>query len=47
MRFNPGFDLPALDFTASYLAEPRSFLAETGAEIAQRVAQLWHDQNDV
>ncbi len=41
-EFDPGFVPPPLDFTASYLAEPRSFLAETSAEIAREVAVKWH-----
>ncbi len=40
--FDPGFSLPALEFTASYLAEPRSFLVENSAEIARTVAHNWH-----
>jgi DNA-binding transcriptional LysR family regulator len=42
-EFDPGFVLPALEFTASYLAEPRSFLAENSAEIARDVAVEWHN----
>lgn len=45
VEFDPGFVLPALDFTASYLAEPRSFLAENSAEIARDVAIEWHDSH--
>ncbi|MEE2946052.1 MAG: LysR family transcriptional regulator [Pseudomonadota bacterium] len=41
-EFDPGFVPPPLDFTASYLAEPRSFLVENGAEIAREVALDWH-----
>ncbi|WP_293574214.1 LysR family transcriptional regulator [Phaeobacter sp.] len=41
-EFSPGFMLPPLEFTASYLAEPRSVLVETGAEIARDIAQEWH-----
>ncbi len=41
-EFNPGFVPPPLEFTASYLAEPRSFLVETSAEIARDVAVEWH-----
>ncbi|MEM6593568.1 MAG: LysR family transcriptional regulator [Pseudomonadota bacterium] len=42
-EFNPGFGPSALEFTASYLAEPRSFLVENAAEIARLVAQTWHE----
>lgn len=41
-EFNPGFVPPPLEFTASYLAEPRSFLVENSAEIARDVAVQWH-----
>lgn len=41
-EFDPGFVPPALEFTASYLAEPRSFLVENSAEIARQVAERWH-----
>lgn len=41
-EFDPGFVPPPLEFTASYLAEPRSFLVETSAEIAREVAVEWH-----
>ena len=41
-EFDPGFVPPPLEFTASYLAEPRSFLVENSAEIASAVAQDWH-----
>ncbi len=41
-EFNPDLPLSPLEFTASYLAEPRSVLVETSAEIAQQVAQAWH-----
>lgn len=41
-EFDPGFVPPALEFTASYLAEPRSFLVESSAEIAREVALDWH-----
>lgn len=37
--FDPGLAAAPLVFTASYLAEPRSHRAETGAIIAQRVAE--------
>lgn len=42
VEFDPGFVPPALAFTASYLAEPRSFLVENSAEIAREVAIGWH-----
>ncbi len=41
VEFDPGISLQPLEFTASYLSEPRSFLAETGAELAQQVAEGW------
>ncbi|KQB95927.1 LysR family transcriptional regulator [Loktanella sp. 1ANDIMAR09] len=41
VEFDPGFRPSPLDFTASYLSEPRSFLIETSAEIARTVAQDW------
>lgn len=41
-EFDPGFVPPPLEFTASYLAEPRSFLVENSAEIAREVAVNWH-----
>ncbi|MEM9209939.1 MAG: LysR family transcriptional regulator [Pseudomonadota bacterium] len=41
-EFDPGFVPPPLEFTASYLAEPRSFLIENSAEIAREVATEWH-----
>ena len=37
-----GFVPPPLEFTASYLAEPRSFLVENSTEIARDVAVEWH-----
>ena len=42
VEFDPSFVPPALEFTASYLAEPRSFLVENSAEIARDVALAWH-----
>ncbi len=42
-EFDPGFVPPPLEFTASYLAEPHSFLIEKSAEIAREVATGWHD----
>lgn len=41
VEFDPGFSLPPLAFTASYLAEPRSFVIENSAEIAREVAIDW------
>lgn len=41
VEFDPGFTLEPLQFTASYLSEPRSFLVEISAEIARSVAQNW------
>ncbi|MFC6638927.1 hypothetical protein [Sulfitobacter sediminilitoris] len=41
VEFNPGFSLQPLEFTASYLSEPRSFLVETSAKMARDVAQGW------
>lgn len=41
-EFDPGISTPPLEFTASYLAEPFSFLTENGAEIAHQVAMEWH-----
>lgn len=41
-EFDPGFVPPPLEFTASYLAEPHSFLVENSAEIARNVALTWH-----
>lgn len=41
-EFDPGFIPPPLEFTASYLAEPRSLLVENGAEIAREIAIDWH-----
>lgn len=40
-EFDPGFQPSPLEFTASYLGEPRSFLAERAAEIALTVAEDW------
>ncbi|WP_371155515.1 LysR substrate-binding domain-containing protein [Jannaschia sp. 2305UL9-9] len=41
--FDPGLPCAPLVFTASYLTEPRSHLAETGADLARDVARNWHD----
>ena len=41
VEFDPGFRPQPLEFTASYLSEPRSFLVENSAEIARRVAIKW------
>lgn len=45
VEFDAGFQPLPLAFTASYLSEPRSFLVETSAEIAARVAEDWHGAN--
>ncbi|WGH78008.1 LysR family transcriptional regulator [Jannaschia ovalis] len=39
--FDAGFQPEPLVFTASWLAEPRSHLIETGARLAQEVAEGW------
>lgn len=41
VEFNPGITAQPLHFTASYLSEPRSYLAETSAGIARDVALDW------
>ena len=41
-EFDPGFQPSPLQFTASYLGEPRNVLAERGAGIAADIAQDWH-----
>ncbi|WP_299304852.1 LysR family transcriptional regulator [uncultured Litoreibacter sp.] len=41
VEFDPGFKPTSLEFTASYLSEPRSFLVENSAEIARDVAVQW------
>lgn len=41
-EFDPGFIPPPLEFTASFLAEPRSFLVEESAQIARETAMEWH-----
>lgn len=41
VEFDPGIDPKPLHFSASYLAEPRSFLAEASAQMAQDVALAW------
>lgn len=41
IEFDPGFRPEPLSFTASYLSEPRSFLAEQSAKMARDVAVLW------
>ncbi|AXI41692.1 LysR family transcriptional regulator [Sulfitobacter sp. SK011] len=40
-EFDPGFTPQPLEFTASYLGEPRSYLSETGAEMGREVALKW------
>lgn len=42
VEFDSGIRPRPLRFTASYLSEPRSFLAETSADIARQVAEDWH-----
>ena len=44
-EFDPGFQPSPLAFTASYLGEPRSVLAERGAEIAREIAHSWGKDN--
>ena len=41
VEFDPGFRPLPLEFTASYLSEPRSFLVENSAEMARDVALAW------
>lgn len=41
VEFDPGIQPRPLEFTASYLSEPRSFLIENSAEIAREVALVW------
>ncbi len=41
VEFDPGFRPQPLEFTASYLSEPRSFLVENSAKIARSVALEW------
>lgn len=45
-EFDPGFQPSPLAFTASYLGEPRSVLAERGAEIARSIAKAWRSADD-
>jgi DNA-binding transcriptional LysR family regulator len=44
-EFTPGFLPSPLEFTASYLGEPRSFLAERAAEIALNSARDWDQKH--
>ena len=44
-EFDPGIYPQPLEFTASYVSEPRSFLVEDTAKIARDVAQHW-DRSD-
>ncbi len=46
-EFDPGFQPTALEFTASYLGEPRSVLAERGGEIAKEIAAAWDRTQDL
>lgn len=41
VEFDPGIKLQPLEFTASYLSEPRSFLVENSAKMAREVARTW------
>ncbi len=43
VEFDPGFRPSPLEFTASYLSEPRSFLVENSAKIARDVAMMWDE----
>ncbi|MDX5359942.1 MAG: LysR family transcriptional regulator [Alphaproteobacteria bacterium] len=43
-EFDPGWAMPALDFTASYLAEPRDFLAEEAADLAAQTGHEWSER---
>ncbi len=43
VEFDPGYRPQPLLFTASYLSEPRSFLAENSAEMARSVAEKWDE----
>lgn len=45
VEFDPGFRPSPLVFTASYLAEPRSFIAETSAKLAREVAEGWANRH--
>ncbi len=45
VEFDAGFRPQPLQFTASFLAEPRSFLIETSAGIARDVATEWSREN--
>lgn len=41
VEFDAGLDTQPLEFTASYLSEPRSFLVENSARIAREMAVEW------
>lgn len=45
VEFDPGIRPEPLEFTASYLAEPRSLLVQTSARMAQDVAEVWAASN--
>lgn len=45
VEFDPGIYPRPLAFTASYLSEPRSILAENSAEMSCKVALEWHRQH--
>lgn len=47
VEFDPGIQPRALEFTASYLSEPRSFLVEKSSEIARDVALAWDQAHRV
>ncbi len=40
-EFDPGLPCAPLVFTASHLTEPRSHMAETGADLARKIAERW------
>jgi DNA-binding transcriptional LysR family regulator len=41
VEFDPGIQPQPLEFTASYLSEPRSVLAENSAKMARTIAKEW------
>lgn len=44
VEFDPGIPTQPLRFTASYLSEPRSFLAENSAHIARDIGREWQQK---
>jgi DNA-binding transcriptional LysR family regulator len=42
VEFDPGMHASPLEFTASYLGQPYSFLPESSARLAAEVAHRWH-----